>query len=657
MPKTNTTSRTKPKRTINSKWWFTCLALLCSNMAIAKPEQQEQQYQQQTISYWKPYVVNPAKDSGAARAQRVFTNLLRTWDDTRVEPSLYVVDSARGPWAASLADGNILLSRAAIDITLAQGTDRADHLLAFVLAHELVHQRADDLWHHKFFRLVGSQTPEHQQKLQRGLDLQNQVLPDLERREAQADHDGLILMATVGYDPFVVIDEPIDTETDDVKKTGSGNQKDFFTRWVENLWNIPCRSEKGQNWQTSTIDRNAAACAQAHTRAIRSRAQLDAIATQATLFELGAQAFGAGQWQQARRYFSAYGREFPSRAVHLNIGLTHLAQALAIHDRLYANGSRPGPHFFYPLQLELRPEATPQSSGDQTRGNTEQRRLQQHAKHAVQSFERALRLEPQHRNSYLQLVIAHLLADNLPMARGVLQGNYLPRFGKDPAASLLLAMIRAREGDLHGANTDFQNLLSQMENEPLSLGDSPWPADLLIHSSFRNTVALAKAQNKNADVAALWQRMAKLAQTHHRPLLFRLAIEHMRPGSLQNRPPAWTPKIRGARLGDVVRTTARHNSFWLDGETLSIYRFDDGARWVVDSKSRLVNAWQHGGQSRLGNKLALGDTADRPLKVLGPPTRRVELVSGTYLAYDALGLAIHVEDGRIGGWYLYLPDG
>jgi hypothetical protein len=172
-------------------------------------------------------------------------------------------------------------------------------------------------------------------------------------------------------------------------------------------------------------------------------------------------------------------------------------------------------------------------------------------------------------------------------------------------------------------------------------------------------VALAKAQKSG--VTAIWQRMAKLAQTSKRPLLFRLAIEHVRPGSLQNRPPAWTPKIRGARLGDVVRTTvkdtARNNPFWLDGETLSIYRFADGARWVVDSKGRLVNAWQHGGQSRLGNQLALGDDADRPLKVLGPPTRRISLVSGTYLAYDALGLAIHIEDGRIGGWYLYRPDG
>jgi len=214
-----------------------CIALLLSRTAVALPSAETEQ-QNQSIGYWKPYVVNPAKDAGAARAQRVFANLLRTWDDTRVEPSLYVVDSTHGPWAASLADGNILLSRAAIDITLAQGPAHADHLLAFVLAHELVHQRADDLWHHKFFRLVGSQTPERQQELQRGLTLQGEALPDLERREAQADHDGLILMATVGYDPFVVIDVAIDGSIDGPTNAVSDTAhatKDFFTHWVENL--------------------------------------------------------------------------------------------------------------------------------------------------------------------------------------------------------------------------------------------------------------------------------------------------------------------------------------------------------------------------------------------------------------------------------------
>jgi len=51
----------------------------------------------------------------------------------------------------------------------------------------------------------------------------------------------------------------------------------------------------------------------------------------------------------------------------------------------------------------------------------------------------------------------------------------------------------------------------------------------------------------------------------------------------------------------------------------------------------------------------LAKTSHRPLKVLEPSTRRMELVSATYLAYDALGLAIHVENGRIGSWHPVSP--
>ena len=106
----------------------------------------------QSITYWQKHSISAAEDSLVVMAQGVFKVLLRAWDNSRLEPNLYVVKSSAGPWAASLADGNILLSRAAIESCLKFGKHRAKHLLAFVLAHELAHQRADDLWHQRFFR-------------------------------------------------------------------------------------------------------------------------------------------------------------------------------------------------------------------------------------------------------------------------------------------------------------------------------------------------------------------------------------------------------------------------------------------------------------------------------------------------------------------------
>lgn len=583
-----------------------------------------------SISYWKPFVIPPGQDAQVARAQRVFQHLLRAWDGTRVQPTLQVVKSSQGPWAASLADGNILLSRAAIEVARAQGEAQADHLLAFVLAHELAHQRADDLWHHKFFRLVGSQSPEARQTLLRGLEDEGRAPPDLERREAQADHDGLILMATVGYDPFTVVD-----------------REGFFTRWVESVWAGPCE-HRDAHWA------GAAACAQAVSRAARGRAQLASVATQATLFELGIQATAAGHWAEARRLFIAFGREYPSRAVHTNIGLTHLAEALQLRPSL---GKAAGLPFFIPLQLETRPEATPLRQLARARGAPSESELQlyrQHLSRAARSFERAIRLEPGHRGGYLLLAMSYLLEGNTPMARGVLQGKYLPLFGEDPQLALLLAMTRAGEGDLNGARADFDALLETLETQAIPrLG---WSRELLIYTAFHNAAVLAEARGDHVATDELWRRVARLARETGRQLLFQVAVERVRPNAIRTGRAESIPRIRGARLGDRVNASVQADEFWLEGEALKIYRFKDGARWVVNEKGRLISAWQHGDASLVPG-LRYGDRADRPLKALGPPTRRVELVSGAYLAYDRLGLAIHIERDRVSGWFLYRPEG
>ena len=163
----------------------------------------------QSITYWKPYTIPAAKDPLVAQTQEVFAVLLRAWNSSHLEPSLYVVNSAAGPWAASLADGNILLSRAAIETCMSFGKDRAEHLLAFILAHELAHQRSDDLWHQRFFRLIGNHAPDIKQKMLQGLQLNGQLWTDVAQKEAQADYDSLIMMSSEGYDPYQILDKRI----------------------------------------------------------------------------------------------------------------------------------------------------------------------------------------------------------------------------------------------------------------------------------------------------------------------------------------------------------------------------------------------------------------------------------------------------------------
>ncbi len=119
--------------------------------------------------------------------------------------------------------------------------------------------------------------------------------------------------------------------------------------------------------------------------------------------------------------------------------------------------------------------------------------------------------------------------------------------------------------------------------------------------------------------------------------------------------------MAGARPGEKLatshfeKTAFRRDKIWVNGTPMRVYRSAEGARLVVDDTGVVRHAWQVKTGGRLPAGMAIGDTADRALKVLGLPTRHLHLMSGEYLAYDALGLAVHVVGQRIDGWFLYEP--
>ena len=587
----------------------------------------------QSIVYWEPFVIDPAADARVAEAHRIFTVLLRAWDITRLEPALHVVASSEGPWAASLTVGNILLSRAAIDACFQFGRTRAPHLLAFVLAHELAHQRADDLWHLKFFRLAGGQSSSVQARLVEGLRLDAAQLQDMGKREARADHDGLVLMSSVGFDPYQIIDD-----------------KDFFTAWVENVWGGSCELASSAHH----------ACREAQTRALRTRVQLAEVASQATLYDLGVQALVAGKHAAARQLFTTYGREYPSRAVLTSLGTSFLAQATQAYRELLAEGRLQGADFYYPLLLDSRPQARPQVVAG-VRGSPVARvpqRIRNLTTEANRYYDRALRLDPSHRTTYLLLAVSHLIEGNPYLVRGVLQGRYLPQFGEDAGASLLLAMTHALEGDTATAERQLETLLSAMDNMPSAL-----PRSLLVYTAYHNAAALAQLRGDERRVRLLWKQLAERSAGGEGGLLFRLAVARLNaqtgPAVATQTQSLWL--VAGARPGERLasshfeKTAFKRSKIWVNGTPMRVYRSAEGARLVVDDDGIVRHAWQvkTGGQLPAG--MAIGDSADRALKTLGIPTRHLHLLSGEYLAYDQLGVAVHIVGDMIDGWFLYEP--
>ena len=587
----------------------------------------------QSITYWKDHTLNPDKEPLVKQTHDIFSVLLRAWDSSRIEPGLYVVNSTAGAWAASLADGNILLSRQAIEICMRYGKQRGEQLLAFVLAHELAHQRANDLWHQRFFRMVGTQSQKDQTRLLRGLNLDAEQLQQLEQKEAQADHDGLILMASVGYDPHQVLDK-----------------KDFFTVWVENIWQSSC-----QQVNDAALGQ---ACHQAQARALRARLQLDTVATQAMLYEMGVQAFVARQYESARHYFTVYGRDYPGRAVISALAMTYLAEAIDIQKTLLQQGDLDQPGFYYPLILDASIQTDDKKTsaakrGSHDHGAKQKKQLQFLITQAVKQLEKAIELEPDYRISYLMLGSAYLLADNIYMARGVVQGRYMPRFGQDASTDLLLAMTRAIEGEPKAAQLAFQPLLKKLLITKNAAG---LPDDLLLYTAFYNSAAndIFLGNINNARVS--WQQLARHAQAAGNSLLFRLALKHIQPASTAAaKTLKVAPDIHGLRLGDAYPSNNKQDNsseLWIEGDQYSVYRNNHGSHYIVSDQGKVISAWQELNGS-IENLLTIGDLSDRPLKTLGVPDRHLHMLSGEYLAYDRYGLALHINQNKVQGWFLY----
>ena len=109
-------------------------------------------------------------------------------------------------------------------------------------------------------------------------------------------------------------------------------------------------------------------------------------------------------------------------------------------------------------------------------------------------------------------------------------------------------------------------------------------------------------------------------------------------------------------MGDALNKANRSrlkSELWIEGDLYHVYRFDDGSRFVVGKDQRILSAWQTAGRQQLTEGIALGDVADRSLKTFGVPNRRMHMLSGEYLAYDDYGIAIHIDNRKIAGWFLY----
>jgi hypothetical protein len=148
-----------------------------------------------SLSDVRTRVLSSQSDAIVARAHHVFERLLNAWEGELMPPKLSVIECGERVLALSQSSGHILITRQAVKLSLEGVAGERVGPLAFVLAHELIHQLND---------LSTSKPPPASPFVESIVGRE---------RERIADAHAVILMALAGFDPYEV-----------------ANNRDFFRR-------------------------------------------------------------------------------------------------------------------------------------------------------------------------------------------------------------------------------------------------------------------------------------------------------------------------------------------------------------------------------------------------------------------------------------------
>ncbi len=384
--------------------FFVILSVFTSPLlakSLTMPETDRQQ-----IKYWLPYIVSE-KNTDAINAQQVFSRLLKTWDQSRVEPELVIVKTNDGPWAASLADGHILINTSALKAVKSIQPKYHQDALAFILAHELSHQKNDDLWHQRFFRF-------NKQKKQTFL---SDGIKDRRLKEIQADQDGLTMMTVVGFNPGSIT-----------------RGKGFFTAWLEINRQYDCAEDRPQSL-----------CAFAKQRANNAKRQIMQIIQQKTWYDLGLFLLANNKFEKSRQYFLTFAKDFPHWMIYNTIAVSYLLEVMPnIKNKNYYLSLQQ-------LQLDKLSQTVAKRSA------STKKEVKNLLKRAIHYLNKSDHLQPENPQTYYLLSLSYVIDSNIPMAKGILEGKLINKKNMTSEMFYLRAIIDEKQQNFSLAE---QNLIS-----------------------------------------------------------------------------------------------------------------------------------------------------------------------------------------------------
>ncbi len=306
-------------------WGTVLLFIAC---AAAGAEDLSKDQQQWWIEHYG--LIDAKTEPLVARAEKIFSRVGAAADKKSNRlPKLVVIGGKGDPYALTLRDGSVILTREGLNICYANTTlETGDSRLAFLIGHELSHIAKDDFWHVDAFTAVSSNKDDAKVRriLKSQLEKSGGSLDFVKTQELQADSYGIIYMTMAGYDPKAII---------------GPDGTNFFQYWVSQI--------------TETLAYGDAAHVSPEERAEFVRTELQSVIDALDRFSQGVHLYRDGNYQEAASSFQRFIEKYPGREVYNNLGSSQYQ--LAMKTLAECNELLP---VYFTLPIVLDPNTTAQ---------------------------------------------------------------------------------------------------------------------------------------------------------------------------------------------------------------------------------------------------------------------------------------------------------
>lgn len=350
-----------------TKFYQAILILLCSASAG---------HANNVDTYIKEYGL-AEESQRVVRAHEIFDTLKRSTNHLTGATSLAIIDSETTPWASALPDGNIVLSKGALDVVYKESSDDlAEARLAFILGHELAHQFNGDHYHEKLREIRISASGKFLRRSEEDVRSSHD-------REIRADISGFIYASVAGFRTDLILPEP----------DGEGG---FFHYWVN---------------QTGTQDGDKHPAALERTKTLAHKlADIDL-----NYFKYGSRLAHFGRFEMAHDLLRKFERPFPSKeSMNIEVlsilGYTNILKSYSMQDL------EDRYRFWMPTLLETDIRFPEPKKLNRRSLNIDDSDRKKVLEEAIIYLDSAVKMDPWDLASNTNLIIANMLSGNFGTA-------------------------------------------------------------------------------------------------------------------------------------------------------------------------------------------------------------------------------------------------